>query len=69
MNRSIRSHSRAASPGFEARSSRRLLAHTSRDVHRTGPPIGLRAQRPMATYFELLMSLPAKRTLSQLLHA
>ncbi len=67
MKLSIRSHS--AGQISQTRSVRRFFANTSRSGLRTRRLPRLFEQRAAATYFELLMSLPAKRSLPQLLHA
>ena len=68
MNRSILARSQSAGSIPQIRNVRRFFANSSRNAH-SGRSMRLREQRPAATYFELLMSLPAKRTLPQLLHA
>jgi hypothetical protein len=67
MKLSIRSHS--AGQISQTRSVRRFFANASRSGLRTRRSPRLFEQRAAATYFELLMSLPAKRSLPQLLHA
>jgi hypothetical protein len=69
MKLSIRSHSQTAGQISQTRSVRRLFANTGRSGLRTQPSPRLFEQRPAASYFELLMSLPAKRSLPQLLRA
>lgn len=64
MKLSIRSHSQTAGQISQTRS----VASTSRSGPCTQRSPRLFEQRPAATYFELLMSLPAKRSLPELLH-
>jgi len=69
MKLSIRSHSQTAGQISQTRSVRPFFANTGRSGLCTRRSPRLFEQRPAATYFELLMSLPAKRSLPQLLHA
>ena len=48
---------------------RRFGSQKCRDDLATEKPERLRQERPAASYFELLLSLPARTTLPQLLHA
>jgi hypothetical protein len=69
MNRSILVRSQNAGSIPQTRRMRRSFANTTRNGLGIDRVLRLPRRHPAATYFELLMSLPAKRTLSQLLHA
>jgi len=69
MNRSIPTRSQNAGSIPQTRKVRRFFANTRRNSLGAERLQRLSEPRSAATYFELLMSLPAKRTLPQLLHA
>jgi hypothetical protein len=68
-NRSILTRSQNAGSIPRTPRVRRSFANTGRNSLGADRLLRLPQRAPAATYFELLMSLPAKRTLSQLLHA